>query len=183
MEVCEIIGEVSRKLDIDTPGIMAAARTEVAPTNHAPIVTAGAGGFTFEYARFGFAKWDGNGVIINARSETVSEKRMFKSHVQSGRCVVPTRGYFEWKAEPGRTKKTKHFIKDKRGKLLFMAGLCKQGANGQEFVIITKEPVGDITHIHDRMPVILSEDRLTDWLSGAMPAEALPSVEYECISE
>jgi putative SOS response-associated peptidase YedK len=154
---------------------------EVFPTNRAPVITGNGNEMAFELGQFGFERWDGKGVIINARAETVKEKAMFKNHIGKGRCVVPASGYYEWK-QPGeeKKKKIKHLIKDSAGNLLFMAGLYRDGKDGREFVIITKDPVGQITEIHDRMPVMLRVDQLEDWLSGAMPVEALASMDYDC---
>ena len=157
---------------------------EVFPTNRAPIVTSNNVELTFEMGQFGFEKWDGKGVIINARAETAHEKSMFKKHITNRRCVVPASGYYEWKPpDEGQRKKIKHLIKDKGGNLLFMAGLWREGKDGREFVVITKDPVGDIADIHDRMPVMLRTDQLEAWLSGAMSIEALASLEYECFGE
>lgn len=185
IQVREIIKEVSLKLardELENNG--GEERTEVFPTNRTPVVTSNLEELTFENAKFGFEKWDGKGVIINARAETVSEKPMFKKHVTTGRCVIPAPGYFEWKnPEEGQKKKIKHLIKDKHGDLLFMAGLWREGKEGREFVIITKDPFGDITGIHDRMPVMLKTNQLEAWLNGAMPIEALASLDYECIGE
>jgi len=174
---------------------------EIAPTNRAPVITSNGNEIAFESARFGFTKWDGNGVIINARAETVHEKAMFRKHITIGRCVVPASSYFEWKQPDGfdrsnvpsdgeqtgknkkKPKKIKHMIKDKDGNLLFMAGLWREGNNGREFVIITKDPFGDVVDIHDRMPVMLRTDQLEDWLSGAMAVEELMLLDYECVGE
>ena len=185
IEVRSIIREISLKLVRDelegneeTGTLM-----EVAPTNRSPVVTSDGSALSFEHAKFGFERWDGKCVIINARSETVKEKSMFKSRVQAGRCVVPAAGYYEWKAVEGQKKKDKHIIKDKRGNLLFMAGLYRDGKDGREFVIITKNPVGDVVEIHDRMPVILVVNQLESWLSGEMPIDALASLDYDCYGE
>jgi len=162
-------------------------RREVFPTNYSPVVTCNGDEFAMQNARFGFEKWDGKGVIINARAETVKDKSMFKGRIDKGRCVIPTSGYFEWKTqdtdsgEKGKKKKIKHLIKDKQGNLLFMAGLWREGLEGKEFVVITKEPVGSIVDIHNRMPVMLRTDQLESWLSGEMSIEELSGLEFECL--
>jgi len=183
VEVRSIIREISLKLAKDELGDIHESKREIAPTDRSPVVTSSSGGLAFELASFGFERWDGKGVIINARSETIKEKAMFKNHVQSGRCAVPASGYFEWKAGEGKKKKAKHLIKDRHGNLLFMAGLYRDGKDGREFVIITKEPVGDVAEIHDRMPVILHSDKIEAWLSGKMPVEELALMDYECMGE
>ena len=180
VEVRQIIKDISLKLAKDNLGDFEGNFGEIAPTNAAPVITAADGEIAFEYAKFGFLRWDGKGVIINARSESVKDKAMFKNHIQTGRCIVPASGYFEWKNMDKKTKQ-KHLIKDRQGNLLFMAGLYRDGKSGREFVIITKSPFGDVTEIHDRMPVILHTDKLESWLDGTMPIDELASLDYECI--
>jgi len=170
------------KAQSEQSGQSEASHTEVFPTDISPIITGDESELSFQYAKFGFEKWDGKGAIINARAETVMNKQTFREHIKNGRCVIPTSGYFEWKApEEGQKKKTKHLIKDEQGNLLFMAGLWREGVDGNEFVVITKAPYGEITHIHDRMPVILRTDQLEAWLSGVMPIEELALLNYECV--
>lgn len=136
-----IIKDISLILSRDELDNYVEKRQEIAPTNRVPIVTCNGSELAFEYAQFGFEKWDGKGAIINARSETIHEKSMFKKHITTGRCVVPTSGYYEWKQpEGGQKKKQKHLIKDKHGNLLFMAGLWREGRGGKEFVVITERP-------------------------------------------
>jgi putative SOS response-associated peptidase YedK len=184
IEVRSIIKEVSLRLARDDFQEYKAEQHEVAPTNKAPIVTSNGSELAFELGQFGFEKWDGKGVIINARVETVKDKSMFKNRIAHGRCAVPASGYYEWKQpDEGNKKKIKHLIKDKSGNLLFMAGLWRDGKDGREFVVITKEPFGDVINIHDRMPVILRTDQIEGWLSGAMPIEDLAGIEYECFGE
>jgi len=182
-EVRSIIKDISLKLARDESDSHQTTPQEVAPTNRVPIITSSEGTLSFEHAKFGFKRWDGKGVIINARAETINQKSMFKGHVHARRCVIPASGYYEWKAEVAQRKKTKHLIKGKQGNLMFMAGLYRDGADGCEFVIITKDPVGDIADIHDRMPVILKVEQIGLWLSGAMPVEGLVSLDYECIAK
>jgi len=181
IEVRAILKSISLKLATDELDGYEAPLFDVVPTNRPPIITSHENVFAFEYAQFGFEKWDGKGVIINARAETAHEKPMFKKHINEGRCVVPANGYYEWKKpNEGQKKKVKHLIKDKHGNLLFMAGLWRDGKNGREFVIITKKPSGEIIDIHNRMPVMLKTDQIESWLSGAMPIEVLSTLDYDC---
>ena len=168
IEIREIIKSISIKLARDEVDEYTVTRTEIAPTDKSPIITSNDEEIAFELGKFGFEKWDGKGVIINARSETILEKSMFKKHITNGRCVVPASGYYEWKlSKEGKNKKIKHMIKDKASNLLFMAGLWREGKDGREFVVITKDPVGIVTEIHDRMPVILRVDQIEAWFKVA----------------
>ena len=153
---------------------------EVFPTNSAPAITSdGEGGISFESAKWGFKKFSGPGVIINARSETIRVKSMFSRLIKGGRCVIPAGEFFEW--EKLEKKKRKHFAKDREGNILFMAGLYRDSAEdgGREFVIITREAGDEMSRIHDRQPVILRADQVEDWLSGRMSPEELKGIECD----
>ncbi len=150
---------------------------EICPTDFAPVITKREKGFYFEKLKWGFNKWNDSGVIINARCETIKIKSTFSSLIKFSRCVVPAGEFFEWKKlEKG---KKKHFIKDKNDNILFMAGLYRDTIEGKEFVIITKNAVGEMKNIHDRMPVILRVNQIGDWLSGKLQAEDLEKLDFD----
>ncbi|MCL2500271.1 MAG: SOS response-associated peptidase [Defluviitaleaceae bacterium] len=177
IEIREVIREVSLRIAKDDFEHYTAPATEVYPTHDAPVITGGVTGtVSFESLRWGFKKWDGKGVIINARSETLETKGMFKQHLVAGRCVVPASEYYEW--EQQGKQKVKHFIKDREGNLLFMAGLYRNTPEGREFVIITKDAYGEAEKIHDRMPVILRAEQIEDWLSGKLSPEVITKLAF-----
>jgi putative SOS response-associated peptidase YedK len=184
IEIREVIREVSLRIAKDDfenytapAGSPQGIRHEVYPTHDAPVITGGAHStVSFESLRWGFKKWDGKGVIINARSETLQSKGMFRQLLVAGRCVVPAGEYYEWEQQGKR--KVKHFIKDKEGNLLFMAGLYRDTQEGREFVIITKDAYGDVVDIHDRMPVILRADQIEPWLNGMLSPEVITKMDF-----
>jgi putative SOS response-associated peptidase YedK len=153
---------------------------EVFPSNNAPlIIGSGEGEVSFDNLRWGFKKWDGKGVIINARAETIQTKNMFSRLLAAGRCVVPAGEYYEWK-KSGR-KKIKHFIKDKEGNLLFFVGLYRETAEGREFVIITKDACSDVAYVHDRMPVILCSGQIEQWLNGKLSPDEIVKIDFNAL--
>ena len=186
IKVREILHDISMQIVRDDLENYLERAGEVYPTNQSPIVAMNRDGLSFENAKFGFKRWDGKGVIINARSESLKTTRMFSGLLSVGRCVVPAKEYYEWKetaaddgAKPkAKKKKIKHFIKDTEGNLLFFAGLYRDGEDGREFVIITKDAFGDVTEIHDRMPVILRADQLEAWLSGKLSPEEITRMDF-----
>ena len=74
-EINKIVREVGMKFD----GTGLTMKTgEIYPTNNAPILTMQGNKLTIDLMKWGFPKWDGKGVIINAKSETAAEKRMLE---------------------------------------------------------------------------------------------------------
>ncbi|MBZ4662733.1 MAG: hypothetical protein JG776_415 [Caloramator sp.] len=98
--------------------------------------------------------------VINARSETILDKPLFKNAFLSGRCIVPVNGFFEWKNE--KDKKIKYRITLKDEDIFSLAGIYrdfkdKDGSIKRCVTILTTEPNDDMREIHNRMPVIIDE--------------------------
>ena len=55
---------------------------DIYPTNTAPVISAASDHLQLEGTRWGYPGMNKNGVIINARSETVQEKRMFRTGIE-----------------------------------------------------------------------------------------------------
>ena len=134
---------------------------EIFPTNIVPVVADRP-----RLMKWGFAKYEGSGVIINARSETAAEKATFRGPMQAGRCLIPATNYFEWEKRDGN--KIKYAIRVEGDPVLYMAGIYKVEREGElpVFAILTREPADRIRFIHDRMPVILSKAGQEAWMSG-----------------
>lgn len=128
---------------------------EVRPTDQVPIITNKG---QIAYLHWGLkVDWNKN-PIINARSETLSKKPTFQTIIKN-RCLIPATAYFEWRKEGNLKIKTRIYPHDQ--KLISFAGLF----DGENFTIITCKPSPSISHIHDRMPVILDQADETAWLS------------------
>jgi len=158
-EIMDIIKEVERDLN-GSPELEKLKTGEIFPTNIAPILTSNGA----KAMKWGFAKWDGKGVVINSRSEGLLESKMFRKPALESRCLVPATHYFEWEGE-GKSK-IKQRIKVPGKKMMYMAGIFRreQGELHPVFSIITRDAATQIRHIHDRMPVILDEVSAKQWL-------------------
>ncbi|MGQ0740859.1 MAG: SOS response-associated peptidase [Alphaproteobacteria bacterium] len=115
--------------------------------------------------------------LINARSETVDSKPVFRDAFRLRRCIVPATGFYEWQAAPKGPKQPFH-IRARGGVPFAMAALWEpslatQGINHDSVTIITCEANGLLRPLHERMPVILPERVWANWLDPALaPAEA-----------
>ncbi|MEQ8154360.1 MAG: SOS response-associated peptidase [Clostridiaceae bacterium] len=132
---------------------------EIFPTNVVPVLipeTKEPGAHLFTW---GFPSFHGKNVIINARSESVHEKRMFKSSLEKRRCVIPSTGFYEWDSE-----KKKFLFNLPDSSLLYMAGIYNQFEGENRFVILTTAANSSVSDVHERMPVVLPEDKIENWL-------------------
>ena len=177
IEIREILQDISLRIVRDEFEDYTEKPGEIRPTDRAPVITLNKDGISFENLKWGFKKWSGSGVIINARAESVKTKDMFINHLASGRCVVPASDFYEW--QNTTNVKRKHYAKDKFGNLLFMAGLYRDTDDGREFVIITKESSGEMAKIHDRVPVILRTYEIESWLNGKLDPDDLAALDYD----
>jgi putative SOS response-associated peptidase YedK len=109
---------------------------------------------------------------INARSESVHEKPTFRNAFRQRRCLVPASGYYEWATEFGRYKtKQPVFISRDDDKLLAFAGIfdrwiSPEGEIRDSVAIITRDAVGDLAKVHNRMPLFLPRERWGSWMDS-----------------
>jgi putative SOS response-associated peptidase YedK len=148
-------GEVAKRYGlIDLPPLV--NMSEIRPTDQALVITTSG---QARFAAWGFTvSWD-NKPMINARSETLTEKVTFRDKLEN-RCIVPASSYFEWRKEGAN--KFKNQISVENRETFSLAGLMTEN----HFTIITCEPSPAIAHIHNRMPVILSGKGETAWING-----------------
>ena len=109
---------------------------------------------------------------INARSESVHEKPTFRNAFRQRRCLVPATGYYEWATELGRYRtKQPVFISRDDEKLLAFAGIfdrwiSPEGEIRDSVAIITRDAVGDLAKVHNRMPLFLPRERWGAWMDS-----------------
>ncbi len=118
--------------------------------------------------------------MINARSETLTEKPSFRSAYKRRRCLILADGYYEWQDVLGTKLKQPVYIRLKSQNPFAFAGLWEEWqANWMDkplrsCTIITCPPNPMLEEIHHRMPVILPQDRYAQWLThGEQSSETL----------
>ena len=117
-EMQRIVAEVEKKY-----GLGSVSTGEIFPTNSAPVFVAQEGQVGAELMTWGFPKYQGSGVIINARAETAAEKRTFSASLRSRRCVIPTTGFFEWRQGENAGQKEKFLFRLPDVSMVYLAGL------------------------------------------------------------
>lgn len=155
-------------------------RYNIAPTQHAPVLTLEDGGLGLSLYRWGLRPgWakDKAPEPINARSEDAAAKPYFRSAFRSRRCLVPATGFYEWQKTPDG--KVPHWIHRADGEPLTFAGLWEVWAPRDaepvhSFCILTTTPNPVMSPIHDRMPVVLEGDARDAWLD---PGVSVPDLQ------
>jgi putative SOS response-associated peptidase YedK len=106
--------------------------------------------------------------MINARSETLTEKPSFRNAFRRRRCLILADGYYEWQRS-GAVKQP-YFISFADGQPFGMAGLWERwrdpatGEPLESCCIVTTAPSPAVAHVHDRMPVIVPPGDYAEWL-------------------
>ena len=88
---------------------------------------------------------------------------MFADGMKQRRCLIPADSYFEW--EHLGNKKQKYEISPNGSSGFCLAGIYRIEQGRAVFSILTRESAESIAFIHDRMPVILPETAVSDWLN------------------
>ncbi len=175
----EIIDEINRRYS-GTPEFAELKTGEIRPTNTVPVIVADERTSQARLMRWGYPKWDGKGVVINARAETVAEKSMFRKSLLERRAVIPTTGFYEWRHEGGKVKE-KYMFRVPGESMLYLAGMYNtykepDGSTREHFAILTTAANNSMVDYHDRMPVLLRPDERMAWLEGGQMTMILERV-------
>ena len=144
-------------------------RHNIAPTQPVPVVIVEHGIRHFRLMRWGLLPgWVKDPrkftLLINARSETVTEKPAFKNAIRRRRCLIPADGYYEWQGS-GKPKRP-YFIHRRDGQPIGLAETWI-GPNGEELdtvAIVTTAAGADLAVLHPRVPVTIARGDFDRWL-------------------
>lgn len=161
-EIERIVRQVNEKLVREREG------REIMPSKAAPVIVGRNEEFAEELFVWGFPGIQKKGLIFNARSETALQKPMFRESIRARRCMIPAAGFYEWDSD-----KNKVTFEREDGRPLYLAGFYNEFDGQERFVILTTAANETMQDVHDRMPLILEENELNDWLFDDEKAEHL----------
>ena len=164
------------RIELKTP------RFNIAPTQMAPVIRLKDGVPVVDSLRWGLIPfWAKDAKVafsgINARSETVAEKPMFRAAFQARRCLIPADGFYEW-LRKGKLKIPFRFVRPTGGSFVF-AGLWESWKPSEApiaietFTILTTTPNVVVAPIHNRMPVVFDSSRASRWLHPDLKKDEL----------
>ena len=107
---------------------------------------------------------------FNARIEGIADKPSYRSAWKhQRRCLIPLAGYYEWQDDPSGSRKQPFYITDLNVGGLLVAGLYEpwnqQGQSKLSCTMITRAADRGLHEIHHRMPVMLSQENASHWMS------------------
>lgn len=154
----QVMEQVRRTVGITDQGFAAKA-CDIHPSEQALVITGRGAKPAAEQMRWGFLQYGRKGLLINARAESVLEKVSFRDSVLHRRCVIPAGHFYEW----SKSREKAEFYREDAG-VLYMAGFWQRFEDGNRFVILTTQANLSVSPVHDRMPLILEEKELENWI-------------------
>lgn len=159
----------------------------VAPTHVLPAILQGREGH-FHPLRWGLIPhWSTSEKVgfsnINAKAETLEEKRTFKPLIDSYRCIIPFSGYYEWEMRGG--VKIPNYIFQKDCPIFPVAALWTSWKKGENrsidsYTIVTRAALPALSPLHCRMPLVLDDDGMKVWLDGEMAGRDSLEIVLNC---
>jgi putative SOS response-associated peptidase YedK len=168
------------RLDVDADDA-AAPNYNVAPTDRVIAVATHAGRRLLGAFQWGLVpSWapdpGGGARLINARAETIAEKRAFRDAFARRRCLITADGFYEWRLTAGGLKQPV-FISAANGAPLAFAGLWevwrdrRLGRDAPPLrtcTIVTTTANATLSSLHSRMPVVLAPSAWATWLDPSV---------------
>lgn len=111
---------------------------------------------------------------INARSETMHEKPMFRKAARNRRGLVPADGWYEWMTTPQGKVPWFHHRLDGRSShfAVLWETWTSEDQHLESCVVLTQAANEDCIDVHDRMPVMLEAHEIEPWFaSGTLPQQ------------
>jgi putative SOS response-associated peptidase YedK len=136
-------------------------RYNIAPAQKIPVVTAigeiqeMVWGLTPSWAK------ETSKALINARSESVREKRSFESSFTKRRCLIPADGFYEW----SRGEKRPHLFTLENEQPFAIAGFWDEAEDINRCCLLTTAGNVVLLPVYDRMPVIVRQEDWEEWFS------------------
>ena len=172
-EVLDVVQSMQAGADNPYPDWPARRPIDVYPQDEVPLV--GPDGKPC-LLRWGYpVSWQA-GPVFNTRIESLlAGSALWDSSAQRGRCLVPTRGFFERHAtqtvrspRTGRPVNRQYEFHLVDEPITWLAGVSEAG----HFSVVTTAPNQYVAPVHDRMPLVLRQEELTTWMDGNFAALA-----------
>ncbi len=152
-------------------------RSNIAPTEAIALVRSGPQGNQLDQARWWLTpSWapavDQKYSMFNARSETLSSSRAFRTPFKRQRGIIPMSSFIEWRTESGAKQP---WMISNFDNALAVAALWDiwngDGSSLLSCTLVTTAAAPEFEPWHKRMPVVLAGDETARWLDNSVPIE------------
>ena len=156
---------------LSKPIIMAG---EIRPTDMASVIAPNKRGERAVFPMlWGFYEESLHKPLVNCRIETAKVKPIWSDSWKQRRSVIPASYYFEWQHFTDTNGKVrtgdKYAIQPRGSDVTYLAGLYRieelRDLKYPVFAVLTRTPTDYLREIHDRMPLILPENAIDEWIS------------------
>lgn len=127
------------------------AEGEIFPTNKVLCVIPKENKIDLSVMKWGIQK---GSLLINARVENIDERPTYKA-IKNNRSAVIVNGFYEWDKN-----KNKYYISFK-DEYMYLACIFN---DENELVILTKEAEEDFKQIHSRIPIIMNQEEMINYI-------------------
>ena len=133
----------------------------ITPSMRVPVVSFEHGAWRLQEVPWQVRSREGH-TFINTRLETLRQTA-FCARYQPKVCVVPLSGFYEWDKA-----KQPYYVETKT--VVYAAGLILKGSNGDGISLLTHAAWAPLKEIHDRQPLLITEDKLQAFLKTPLHA-------------
>lgn len=147
-------------------------RYNVAPTD--PVIAVGPD-------RAEVVRWGIDGAqsgLFNLRAETALERPYYQRLLLGHRVIVPASHFYEWRHVGNQ--RLPMAVSRADGGILNLAAVLDSWKSSPATTILTTLPNADLAPLHDRMPVILSDEDAATWVLEDMSLDQLGQLLRPC---
>lgn len=137
---------------VDEDNYQGSESKDFCPGEMIPVIIKKDNHYIIDSYKWGFSL--SQSLVINARCETVLEKSLFKDHIKNHRCLIFSKGFYEWDTHK---RKFSFELED----VVYMLGIYREVEKA--VVIITTTANQTMMPIHNRMPLIISKNDIDMW--------------------
>ena len=118
--------------------------------------------------------------LLYAPMEDILTKPSLKKSLQLQRCVIVADGFYDWK-EIAKKERVPYRFHLKDNAVFGIAGLWHTFETENDevihtFMMITTPASSEVKKVSERMPAILNEDLMVEWLNESLTAESIISL-------
>ncbi|HEY9117528.1 MAG TPA: SOS response-associated peptidase [Roseivirga sp.] len=115
--------------------------------------------------------------LLFAAVEEIHQKASQRKSIQQRRCIIPADSFYDWK-DLGKREQIPYRFYLQNNQPFGIAGIWDvfETAEGEEvntFTIITTEANQEVKPVSDRMPAILNEDLMVEWLNHSNSSDSI----------